>query len=245
MTSCAEIDRLVTSYVDGEARPHDITVVTAHLAVCPACREKAEAERMVRDLLGARRAALVASAPAPLAHRCRQTGRLAERRSVWLPAAIAAGFALLAAGAGFVALASRSTVAFAAQLAADHQKCFRVTSFPPGVSGAVEARQAFATEPGWQIEIPPGSTARQIEFLGGRRCRTREGAVAHLMYELAGRPVSLFVLPGARHTDLGSEIMGHEAVVWTYQGTTYGLVGRVSKDELQPMAAYVRRFVEQ
>src|SRR5256885_2156671 len=44
MPSCREVDSLVTPYVDGVATADQRAMVDAHLAACPPCRQRAEAQ---------------------------------------------------------------------------------------------------------------------------------------------------------------------------------------------------------
>ena len=44
MKNCAEIDRLMTPYVDDEVDTRTRRAVQAHLVDCPPCRERADAE---------------------------------------------------------------------------------------------------------------------------------------------------------------------------------------------------------
>src|ERR1019366_8123032 len=74
MPSCREIDPLVTPYVDGAASPTERASVDAHVAACPPCRQRAEAERAVRETLQARVAPL--SAPDHLRERCRRAAAI-------------------------------------------------------------------------------------------------------------------------------------------------------------------------
>ena len=51
--NCADVDAIMTAYVDGEAAPADAAAVRAHLDGCPACRARAAEEREMRARLQA------------------------------------------------------------------------------------------------------------------------------------------------------------------------------------------------
>ena len=53
MKECHALDLLVTPYVDGEASERDRQVIAEHLAECPSCRTRVEAEATARHMLRA------------------------------------------------------------------------------------------------------------------------------------------------------------------------------------------------
>jgi Putative zinc-finger len=50
MTSCRDVDRLATAYVDGELDERRSSAVRGHLRVCASCAERVEDEARVREL---------------------------------------------------------------------------------------------------------------------------------------------------------------------------------------------------
>jgi anti-sigma factor RsiW len=50
MTRCADVERLVTAYVDGELDDQRSSAVRGHLRTCAACAERVEDEARVREL---------------------------------------------------------------------------------------------------------------------------------------------------------------------------------------------------
>jgi hypothetical protein len=50
MTSCRDVDRLATAYVDGELDDRRSSAVRGHLRVCASCAERVEDEARVREL---------------------------------------------------------------------------------------------------------------------------------------------------------------------------------------------------
>jgi anti-sigma factor RsiW len=245
--TCAEIDPLLSPYVDGETAAVDRARVEAHLDACPPCRAVAEAERRCRDLLRARREALAPASPAALRARCARLARPASRRVArrWAPLSMAATLVLAAAGVllfGLLGPADRSD-ALAAELADDHVRCFQR---PPASETPRAARQVadeWASRHGWTLRVPAGSAAEALELLDARGCRFSGGGLAHLLYALEGRPVSVFVIPGRRAVEAALEIRDHEAVIWSQDGDTYGIVAREPRHRVERLARYVRQQI--
>src|SRR5437763_8484804 len=148
MPDCKKLDSLVTPYVDGELESANRAEVDAHLRVCPPCHARVVVEQSVRDLLSARKHAFKeACAPARLHSWCADAARLKRRathdtdngvarglsratfsRVAWRarakPLALAASLVLVVSAAFLYALTDRSNRVMAAELVADHVKCF-------------------------------------------------------------------------------------------------------------------------
>src|SRR5262245_29110764 len=72
MCSCESIERIVTSYIDGEASGAEADAIEQHLRVCEPCRMRIGAERAAHGLLKAKALALRDEhAPGALHARCR------------------------------------------------------------------------------------------------------------------------------------------------------------------------------
>ena len=176
-------------------------------ARCPPCRAAALQESGARTRAartGARadrrrrcRPAFAAAArrsPASTRrHPCAATRRFALRRFAPLTAVVTVviGFFL------FSLATHRSDTVLAAQLTADHAKCFRLfaqSDSPDDDAHRVEqmldrrlwlgsARAAFVAADG-------------VHLIGARRCLYADGPVPHVMYRVNGHDVSLYVLDG-------------------------------------------------
>jgi len=73
-------------------------------------------------------------------------------------------------------------------------KCFALF---PG-AGPVDVRAAEAgleQRYGWQIRLPEGAAPAVCNWSAHAGCFYGRGSLAHLMYRVDGRPVSLFMLP--------------------------------------------------
>ena len=257
MKSCHDVDTIMTAYVDGEVAADEAAEVNAHLAVCPPCRERAASEGMARKLLHAKAATLIERAPAGLRARCiavtpsvlpqderARGGTDAPRQRVagWVPLSMAATV-LLAVGAVFIVGQNKQLeAAFAAQLAIDHERCF--THLEEVVAGFDEggAEGILADALGIDTTVPPESA--DFDLLDVRQCLYDEGAMAHVLCEWRGQPVSLFVVPGRSNREQILEIVGHDTVIWSGDGNTYVLVAEQGPVEIGEVAEYVRQYTD-
>ena len=260
MKTCSEIEPLVTPYVDGEADREDRAAVAAHLAVCLSCRARAAAEKAARKIVRAHKGLLGEPAPASLRERCsRLTASPDEQIPVavrsplteprmrrmprlpgWVPLSLAASVVLAVGGIFLYGMTNRLEAAFVAQLTVDHTKCLIETD-PGSRLDAYAAEARLASLYGWDIPVPPGSRAEQIELLDVRHCLYVDGYMAHLLYAYHGRPISLFVLPGTSHRERLLEIMGHDALIWSEGGRAYVLLGQEGPAAMDEVAGYMRR----
>lgn len=235
MRKCSEIDPLVTPYVDGEVTAADGVDVTTHLDACPPCRRHAGSERAVRALVQDRAPTLATPAPARLRASCRTAvSGVATRRARW-PLALAATLVLaVTAAAGYGAL--RPSVAVAAQLTADHLKCFALFDGPAGVSPA-DVRDALRQRHGWDIAIPDQELAGDLALVGGRHCVYLDGSVAHLLYKRGTLPVSVFVLPpGESLHDSRVDVLGYAAASFERGGRTWVVLAHERPAEVDRLA---------
>jgi anti-sigma factor RsiW len=237
MPSCREIDPLFTPYIDGEATAEERALVDAHLRACPKCRHHTTLQAAVRETVRAR--LCPPSAPDQLRMRCRAAAR-AGMGPFGLPSrtlaslSLAAALVLVVGGVLLYGLTRLSPSVLAAQLTLDHVTCFAVhdSVTPLDVRGSEER---YAREYGRQVQLPrtaiPG-----LELVGMRRCYCGEGAAAHAMYRLNGRPVSLYVIPDVSRARATSDLFGHDAVMWSSAGKTYVLVSREPQATLDRLA---------
>lgn len=260
MPDCSRIEALVTPFVDGELPAGDDQVVSNHLAACPPCRAKVIAERAVRQLLKARRTDLAQTAPPALKARCAMLRSAAGPRTApptptgarqpasWharlAPFALVATLVLVVGGA-FLYQATRSSArVLAAELALDHEKCFRLNRVLGTRHSADAVQAAMASGFDWNVELPDTADRADVTLVGSRPCLSGEGKVAHIMYEHNGQPVSLFMVPGETRPDQLVEVFGHQCRIWSAGDRTFVLVARESPAELDEMAALVRTTIK-
>jgi hypothetical protein len=206
----------------------------------------------MHHLLGAHRRGLCAvSAPPALHARCRRVAPDATpvavppvRRAAWrsraVPLAIAATLLMLVAGGAIYRLTQTSVRVMAAELTADHVRCFMLYASPgrpPAEARAVE--ESLATLFDWNATLPADPQQAGLELVGVRPCLYAEGRVAHIMYRYEGRPVSVFMLPNRERAQDLFDVLDHRAVAWTSEGRTFVLVAREPPETMDRLVRFV------
>ena len=252
---CDRIDPLVTPFVDGDLPDPDRRVVEEHLRACPPCYSRVAAEREVRELIRARVPLLnKADAPDALHAKCWQIARgtpqtagAAPRVTAGLPLprrlapyALAASLVLVVGGAFVYQATDQSSRVMAAELTADHLKCFAMNGRFGKHEGAAAVEASMADSFGWRMHLPEAPARAGLELVGSRQCFYGQGEIAHIMYLHHGQPVSLFMLPKTARTEELVEVLGHEAKVWCAGDRTFVLVARAPRQTVEQMASFVQ-----
>jgi len=243
--TCRELEEHLAPYVDGEETLEARRSVEAHLAACPPCLDRADAERSARDIVCENRSRLRAAAPPELRARCAGLHAAAAGRRLvmsgvrrWVPLSLAATLVLAVAGVFLFGLNDR-VEALAASLAIDHVKCFKVTR-PSSHSEAGAAERDWQHDQGWPIAVPQSEPGQQLTLVDVRRCFTTDGRAAHMMYTWRGAPLSLYVLPDSVGQDRVVDKMGQEAVIWCANRRTYAVVSDGHPQDLQQVVEYMK-----
>jgi anti-sigma factor RsiW len=254
MSKCTWIDPLVTPYVDGELAAADKTRVDEHLHRCPPCHARVAAEGAVRELLHTRKDSLTFEhAPEPLRTRCRALSAAARdtvvtsgrpQRTRLAPFALVAALAVLVAGAFLYQATTRSSRLLAAELAADHVKCFTVNNLLGTHDSPAVVESSMLSGFGWHLHVPEALARAGLELVGARQCLYAEGRVAHLMYLDHGRPVSIFMLPGTARPEELIHVLGHEAAIWSTGDRTFVLVTEGARADVERMTALVKGAIQ-
>jgi anti-sigma factor RsiW len=265
MPNCNTIDPLVTPYVDGELTGAARDTVAEHARVCPPCHSRIAAERAVRELIHARRDALACdAAPPALRARCRQAAahlearaaserggllrtfrvlRTADARSLQAlvaPYALAASLILIVSAAFVYQATDKSARVMAAELAADHVKCFAMNSVLSTHDEASAVQLSMVSRFGWDMHLPDEPSRAGLQLVGARPCLYGEGRIAHIMYLHDGHPVSLFMLPNSTRSSDLVEVLGHEAAIWCVNNRTFVLVAREPRREVEQLASFIQ-----
>jgi anti-sigma factor RsiW len=264
MDDCRRTAERLTAFLDAVLTPEARADVQRHLDGCPACREIASLERGGRTLVRERVARLmVAPVPASLRERCqalarayRQDPQPSGRPSwTWWPAltpwswksrlvpVTLTSTLLVFTTVAVLSLATHSSSAFlAAQLTADHMKCF--TLFPgwEGMgSDAHTVEQRLSEHHGWQVQVPPSSGGDGVEFVGARRCLYADGLIPHMMYRAGARDISLYVLNGPARARTDVLTLGHRSRIWSRGDKTFVLVAASGPGDLTAAVRYLMR----
>jgi len=252
---CKKVDSLVTPYIDGELDAGARDSVAAHLNRCPPCHARVDVERAVRDLVHERRDTLRAQ-PAPQALRARCAALERSRaeipeplvtrtwRSSATPYALAASLFLIVGGAFTYQMTARSAAVMAAELTADHVKCFALNSVLNTECNPRIIEASLATRFNWPARLPEHPERIGLQLVGERTCVYGEGRVAHIMYRRNGQPVSVFMLPNTTRPSGLVKVMGHEAAVWSDSGRTFVLIASEPREEVVRLASFVQSSLQ-
>ena len=246
MHDCQRIAARLAAYVDDLLPSGDHAEVARHQGECRPCRMAEQQERGARDVIRSRVHEISAAAlPPGLRTRCEALAR--DHAPASRPRAFFSRFAPLTAvmmliiGFFSFSLAThRSDTVLAAQLTADHAKCFRF--YASGDSPGADARrveQMLKGSYGWDVHIPPSSTANGLRLIGARRCLYADGSLPHVMYDADGHHVSLYVLDDVTRSAADLTSLGHRVRSWTIGTRTYVLVWPVAAGDLAPAVRYV------
>ena len=248
MSDCRRIAERLPAYADKVLPPADQADVERHLAACPPCRRAATQEEGGRTVLRESADRLRAEPlPPGLRTRCEALARehttrpaRVSWRARFVPFSLGAVMVLFTVLALFALATHRSDTLLAAQLTADHSKCFRIFVSDEATdadAGALE--RMLEDQYGWDVHIPPSSAEAGVQLIGARRCLYADGRVPHVMYRVNGQDVSLYMLEGVNRTAAHVSTLGHRSRIWSRGPTTYVLVSPDSAGDLGRAADYV------
>jgi anti-sigma factor RsiW len=264
---CVRIEGVATRFVDGALPDADREAVARHLRVCAPCCSRVAAERAVRDLIHRCKPALDAGrAPDSLRATCarlaaptapsatvsrgtppgppRQPGARRVGRASWrarlTPVALAASLVLIVGAAFMYQITEKSARIMAAELAADHIKCFAMNRVLATGQTPSIVESSMLSGFNWQMHLPDNPGRAGLELVGARPCLYGQGKVAHIMYTHQGRPVSLFMLPDASRSRELVRVLGHEAAIWCVDKRTFVLIAREPRQDVERMASFVQ-----
>ena len=255
MAHCTDIDALITRYVDEDLTADERETVEAHVRHCAGCRGRLTAEGEARRAIRRHAPALrEVAVPEPLRARLTEAAAEAERtrtaagraRTVRARLARAAIAASLVIGVGLwltAVITRQSTTVLAAQLSADHVKCF-LTNHDHGVLDPAPVADFLRQRYDFRATVPASRESLGLRLVGARRCITGEGTNAHLLYTWRGEPVSLYMLPGGEHARQSHQVLNHTTEMWAGQNGTYVLV-LPSGAQSTPLVDYMRQATGQ
>jgi anti-sigma factor RsiW len=248
MDDCRRTGERLAPYADELLPPTERRDVERHLGDCPPCHRSAEKEKGGRSIVRECAEKLrQQDLPPGLRSRCEALAREHSAASplTWrarlVPATLMATLAMVA-GVGLLSVAThRSDALLAAQLTADHVKCFKV--FGTEVEASAREVEATLDDYGWDMHVPGSSADADARLVGGRRCLYADGTMPHVMYRAAGAaPVSLFRLEGERRDEGEVTTLGHRCRIWSRGGHTYVLVApEAASNQTARLLSYVRQ----
>jgi anti-sigma factor RsiW len=156
------------------------------------------------------------------------------------PVALAASLVVVVGGAFVYQATDKSARVMAAELVADHTKCFALNSALATHQAAWMVEQSMAASFDWRVHLPDEPSREGLELVGARPCLYGEGRIAHIMYRHDGHPVSLFMLPKTVRAQELVEVLGHEAKIWCANNRTFVLVAREPRRDVERIASFVQ-----
>jgi anti-sigma factor RsiW len=227
--SCRRVAERRAAWDDGSPAQAERAEIDGHLDRCEPCRQQAVLERGGRTLLRARGEALrEPPLPPGLRSRCEALAARERRVPHWrrrlVPAALAAGLALFGLSTLFAFATHRSPTLLAAQLTADHLKCFRLLGPEIVAAEASEIQAVLFERFGWRLQLPGSSEDGTVELLGARRCLYADGTIPHVMYRANGQDVSLYMLNGPDTGPVDVVTLGYRSHMWSRDGLTFVVV---------------------
>src|SRR5262249_20861713 len=124
----------------------------------------------------------------------------------------------------------------AAELAADHVKCFAMNGVLHSRLDAAAVESSMLSSFGWQMHVPGTLANAGLELVGARPCLYGEGKMAHIMYPRNGEPLSLFMLPRDERQKAVVRVLGHNAAVWCIRDRTFVLLSREPRESVEQLA---------
>jgi anti-sigma factor (TIGR02949 family) len=227
--TCRRICDLLTQYADGTLAAEQRAEVQRHLDACPPCRVVAGKECGARQLLRACAGRLRAEqVPPALRSRCQELSRQSATSQLWSRRAVrlaAAAVLIVFTGSMLSVVTRHSDALLAAQLTADHVKCFTLFGHQDGRTlDAAQAQQMLQEQFGIDVHVPPSSASGGLELVDARRCLYAEGRIPHLMYQAKGQDISLFVLEGESRAPAEFTAFGHHTRIWSRGDRTFVLI---------------------
>ena len=250
---CAELERSVEAYLDGEFDAREQAEAQAHLSACERCRKLTEGAAALRAALRARlREAMgpgSAAGRAPAALRERVSAALArERHPLWRRLLAPVPLATAAACAAGVLVVLATHIPDGNGLAVEAVKKHH-RGLPLEVTAAAMGPEAI---PGWfagKLDFkptPPHFQETGAKVVGARLSHLREYPAAYIRYELPRGQAGLFIVddPERRFEATGREVhvgprtlrvmnaRGYNVAVWRQDEIVYSLVSDLGEDDL-------------
>jgi hypothetical protein len=161
-------------------------------------------------------------------------------RSRLAPFAAAASLVLIVGSAFVYQLTQSSSRVMAAELAADHVKCFALNGACHTHDDAPTVESSMLSGFGWQMHLPAQRRKSASNWSARVHALYGEGKIAHIMYRHNGEPVSLFMLPRTARAEEFVQVMGHHAAIWCANNRTFVLLAHEPKAEVERIATVVQ-----
>src|SRR5262245_23052489 len=156
------------------------------------------------------------------------------------PFAMAASLVIVVGGAFVYQATDKSARVMAAELVADHAKCFALNSALGTFQSASVVEQNMGAAFNWDFRLPEEPVRQGLQLVGARLCMYGQGKIAHIMYRHQGNPVSVFMLPKTMRTEEFVEVLGHEAAIWCANNRTFVVVAGEPRRNVEQIASFMQ-----
>jgi anti-sigma factor RsiW len=157
------------------------------------------------------------------------------------PVALAASLVVVVGGAFVYQATDKSARVMAAELVADHAKCFAMNSaLGTTLQSPSVVEQNMGAAFNWDFHLPNEPVRAGLELVGARLCMYGKGKVAHIMYRHHGNPVSVFMLPKTMRTQEFVDVLGHEAAIWCANNRTFVVIAGEPRRNVEQIASFMQ-----
>jgi anti-sigma factor RsiW len=246
--TCADVEKLVHPYLDGEFAAEERALVDLHLSGCPRCLELVAFQRTFKASLKARlhRPVMPEALKKSIVDALDRADAQGDGPppSIWrrvVPVTAAVTAALTAAAAILVfagaVVPSHADSAVAEEAVRCHEK-----NLPVEVGGGEDNVR------GWmqgKIDVPVRPLKVKGSFVGARLNRLKSRDVAQLQYVVAGTPVTVYVFDATDMDIRGREtrvvggrvvqidtLRGYNILYYRERGVGYALISDLEPDDL-------------
>ena len=257
---CADIDKLVDAYIDGELVGDDCVHLERHTAECERCRARVAFQSSFKAQIRARLRGRAVEPPERLRQAILDGLDRADARGdgpvprVWrraVPAgaagltAVAAGIAIYFGGLGLGGRPSEAESAIVEDAIRGHQK-----NLPMEVGGPDS--EAISTWMQGKVPVPvrpPRLQARAL-LVGARVYHLRNRDVAQIVYRVGGSQVSVYVFDSSgwdlaapqrqvvrRHSVYFTEERGYTVALYEDRGVGYAFASDLAPGEMMRLVA--------
>jgi len=235
--NCPDVERVIDAYGDGELEVADAAEVRAHLAGCPACRQRVAARASLGRLI---RRVPYYSAPDRLrvaVATTRRPARVSPRILAW--AAMVTLAVSLAGGAGLRLVRSRQATAATETMAQDVVAGHVRALMGPNLFD-VRSTDQHTVKPWFAGKLDFSPTVIDLApigfpLVGGRVDHIGGRAIAALVYQRRQHTINVFVWPAADSQEAAADartIRGFQVRHWTRADMTFWAVSDLNDIEL-------------
>lgn len=265
MLSCQDCEKYLYAFLDNELDVRESLDMQEHMHDCPACTDRAEAERMLRAFV--RQQVSVPPLPDEVKRRIIQQAvssptpdswwtRLRASVRLWdfaMGMATAAAVLLLVLGAFSFPFGGEDMTQKLMHEASMAYQTYKTQHMPLEVKGSNDKViiEWFNRRMDYPLKVPC-ITDQATKLLGGRLCRLFDRKSAALMYQRNGMDIFLFAFRGGGFSlptkrmvrRKGREfyvksVGGRPVALWQRGGITYSMVGDLDRDALLQVAGTI------